>query len=113
MLGSTEISVSDQNSSVIIESLFNAYYNNPKLLHNGTKRKIYNDFIKYQGIDNIVDLVEGSPNAVRKEFDCIFKAIDKEYKLKQKILIRDICDYISGMTDSYAIIEYNKICKSL
>ena len=25
----------------------------------------------------------------------------------------DICDYISGMTDSYAIIEYNKICKSL
>lgn len=113
VLGSTEISVSDQNSSVIIESLFNAYYNNPKLLHNGTKRKIYNDFIKYQGIDNVVDLVEGSPNAVRKEFDCILKAIDKEYKLKQKILIRDICDYISGMTDSYAIIEYNKICKSL
>ncbi len=113
VLGSTEVSVSDQSSAVIVESLFNAYYNNPRLLHNGTKRKIYNDFIKTDGIENIIDLVDGSPSAVRKEFDYIHKEIDEEYKLKKKILVRDICDYISGMTDSYAIIEYNKVCKSL
>ena len=32
-----------------------------------------------------------------------------EYRMKRKILVRNICDFISGMTDSYAKAEYEKI----
>ena len=32
-----------------------------------------------------------------------------EYVEKRKILYRAICDFISGMTDSYAINEYRKL----
>lgn len=35
----------------------------------------------------------------------------KEYVYKRRILVRAICDYIAGMTDSYAISEYGKIVK--
>ena len=116
VLNSTEVSVSDQNASVIIKSLFDAYYENPRLLHNGTKEKIYNDFIRSKNangqIKNIIDLVNGSSNAIKDEFNRIKKHEDDEYTVKHRILVRDICDYIAGMTDSYAIAEYNKICKS-
>lgn len=117
VLNSTEVSVSDQNASVIIKSLFEAYYENPRLLHNGTKEKIYHDFLQIKNstnlIKNIIDLVNGSSYAIEDEFECIKKHSDDEYMAKHKILVRDICDYIAGMTDSYAIAEYNKICKSL
>lgn len=113
VLNSTEVSISDQNASVIIKSLFETYYGNPRLLHNGTKRRIYNDFINDKNITDIIDLVEGSPKAVEEEFNSIKGKSTKEYRLKNKILVRDICDYISGMTDNYAVTEYNKICKSI
>lgn len=35
----------------------------------------------------------------------------KEYVYKRRMLVRAICDYISGMTDSYVINEYGKIVK--
>ena len=35
----------------------------------------------------------------------------EEYLNKRKVLIRAICDYIAGMTDSYAKTEYSKIVK--
>lgn len=116
VLNSTEVSVSDQNASVIVKSLFEAYYENPRLLHNGTKEKIYHDFIRMKNstgqIKNIIDLVNGSSYAIKDEFKRIKEHRDDEYIAKHKILVRNICDYIAGMTDSYAIAEYNKICKS-
>lgn len=36
-----------------------------------------------------------------------------EYLMKRKILVRCICDFISGMTDTYATNEYNRIVKQL
>lgn len=115
VLNSTEVSVSDQNASVIVSSLFEAYYENPRLLHNGTKEKIYREFIKIKNttgdINNIIDLVNGSSYAIKDEFENIKKHSDYEYMVKHKVLVRSICDYIAGMTDSYAVSEYNKICK--
>ena len=116
VLNSNEVSISDQNASVVVESLFNAYYDNPKLLHKGTKRKIYKDFINSKDdIHNIIDLIDGSQNAIKLEFAniCNADADSDEYKKKQKILVRDICDYISGMTDTYANAQYEKICKTI
>lgn len=34
---------------------------------------------------------------------------DIEYWNKRRILVRNIVDYIAGMTDSYAINEFNSI----
>lgn len=34
-----------------------------------------------------------------------------EYKEKRRVLVRTICDFISGMTDTYATNEYNRIIK--
>lgn len=121
VLNSNEVSISDQNSSVIVHALFDVYYNNPWLLHTGTKRKILKDFINSKvKINDIVDLVEGSQSAIKKEFKKITGAIalgDKdsayEYELKRKILVRDICDYIAGMTDTYAKNQYEEICRIL
>ncbi len=121
VVGSNEVSISDQNASIVIESLFNAYYCNPQLLHDGTKRKIHRDFIALSGkINNSIDFVDGSQNAIRMELDNIKNAycleeptFSEEYKLKQKILVRDICDYIAGMTDTYANTQYTKICKTV
>lgn len=120
VLNSNEVSISDQNSSVIIQSLFNAYYDNPWLLHTGTKRKIMKDFINSKDkINDVIDLNEGSQNAIRQEYNNIHKAdeldedLAHEYKLKRKILVRDICDYIAGMTDTYANAQYEKICRIL
>lgn len=116
VLNSNEVSISDQNASIVVQSLFNAYYDNPKLLHEGTKRKIYNDFINSkEDIHDIIDLVEGSQNAIKLEFNyiCDLDNSSDEYKKKQKILVRDICDYISGMTDTYANAQYEKICKTI
>lgn len=116
VINSGEVSVSDQNASVIVKSLFETYYENPRLLHNGTREKIYHDFIRIKNstgqIENIVDLVNGSSSIIKDEFKLIKNHNNDEYKVKHKILVRDICDYIAGMTDSYAIAEYNKICKS-
>lgn len=116
VLNSTEVSVSDQNASNIIKSLFKAYYKNPRLLHKGTKEKIYNDFMRIKNstgqINNIIDLVNSSTYAIKDEFKRIKEHSDDEYLEKHKILVRNICDYIAGMTDSYAVAEYNKICKS-
>ena len=121
VLNSNEVSISDQNSSVVVHALFDAYYNNPWLLHTGTKRKILKDFINSkEKINDIVDLVEGSQSVIKKEFQKITGAVDLddndsvcEYELKRKILVRDICDYIGGMTDTYANTQYEKICGTL
>lgn len=144
IITSNEVSTTDQNSKLIIEALFKAYLNDPKLLHTGTKKRIYADFFnKYdKGIKNLIPLTESNYKALTKEFDNIIacdpdilkqkkakeqekgetekentdssnnediKEPTEEYKLKYKILLRNICDFIAGMTDTYALNEYKKI----
>lgn len=121
VLNSNEVSASDDNAKTIIKSLFEKYYSNPRLLHIGTKNRLYIDFINEKNtselINDIIDFKEGNTESIKNEFSKIVLHSDEdddyEYFLKKKILIRTICDYISGMTDSYAMEEYNKICKSI
>ena len=37
--------------------------------------------------------------------------VTKEYYEKRCVLVRIICDFIAGMTDTYASNEYNRIVK--
>ena len=102
-------------AEMIIEKLFSAYYNNPKLLHRGTLRKFY--IAMRQSTNQVIDFNDGSRDEVDKEIKRILDTNLSEmtpeeqgiYRLKKKLLVRTIADYISGMTDSYAINEYHSL----
>ncbi len=121
VINNSEVSLFDSNAATIVRSLFKAYYNNPRLLHKGTQRRIYID-IRKKGLNNVIDFEYGNHKIIKKEFDLITKDdlekiknsnIKEEYKLKRWVLVRNICDFISGMTDTYAINEYNRIAKNI
>lgn len=114
VINSLEVTKFDNKADLIIRFLFEAYYNNPKLLHKGTLIRIYRDIKKIS--DNVIDFINGNPKLIADEFRQIcFKDLseepDEEYINKRKILVRNITDYISGMTDNYALNEYNSIYK--
>lgn len=119
VIADSEVAKFDYNANVIIKKLFESYYKNPKLLHSGTLRKIYVDSLLNNniGADSAIDLLNGNIDIVRQEIKKITTTpitdlADDEQKVlfeKRKILIRNIVDYIAGMTDSYAMKEYHKI----
>ena len=120
VINSNEIALFDSNADTIITGLFKAYYNNPRLLHSGTLKRITNELKKMT--NNVIDFQNSNYEVVQQEFDLIVHqdlensfAISlskkEEYLNKRKVLIRAICDYIAGMTDSYAKTEYSKIVK--
>lgn len=115
IITSNEVSTTDQNARSIISALFHTYLDNPKLLHNGTKRRIYADFANQyhkKNIKNLIPLTGSSDKALTKEFNKIKQHCDEEYTLKYRILLRNICDFIAGMTDTYALNEYKRICQN-
>lgn len=120
VINSPEVSLFDSNAATIVSGLFKAYYDNPRLLHKGTKRRLYIDMRKVS--QNVIDFEFGNHAIIEKEFNLIaHKDLEElqgedeekfeEYRQKRQILIRGICDFISGMTDTYAINEYNRIIK--
>ncbi len=121
VINSPEVSLFDSNGSTIVAGLFKAYYRNPRLIHRGTQRRIYAETRLHT--KNVVDFELGDHNVIRDEIHKITMAdlsddsddltpeLKEEYKLKRKILVRNICDYIAGMTDTYAINEYRRIEK--
>ncbi len=123
VINSSEVSLFDNNGVTIVTSLFKAYYNNPRLIHKGTQRRIYAETRRYT--QNVVDFELGNHDVICDEIQKITAAdlsdeneelsseLKEEYKQKRKILVRNICDYISGMTDTYAINEYRRIEKQL
>lgn len=115
VIANSEVSLFDYNGSTIVKNLFCSYYNNPRLLHKGTLRKIYIDQLKCDNPEvagNAIDWANGNISVVTQEINKIHELsenIDSEYFIKKKILIRNIVDYISGMTDSYACHEYERL----
>lgn len=115
VIANSEVSLFDYNGSTIVRSLFYSYYNNPRLLHRGTLRKIYIDQLKCDNPEvsgNAIDWANGNINVVMQEIKKVHELsdnTDNEYFIKKKILIRNIVDYISGMTDSYACHEYERL----
>lgn len=94
----------DSKAEYIIKKLFKAYLTNPQQLPDQTIVAIINAYDK--------DLIkESEPFVVKK---CIArgelkdKFAKRDDKLKQ-VMLRVICDYIAGMTDNYAIRQYEKL----
>jgi len=127
-----EVARADYNASMIVQELFAKYYKNPRLLHSGTVHKIFVETLKHtnRAVSNsAIYLSDGSIDLVNKEIEEItsqdldenlilehLQNIDnscgeKDIVLfeKRRILIRAITDYIAGMTDGYALEEYQKL----
>lgn len=118
VISSTEVARFDNRGRIIVEALFRAYYNNPRILHKGTLKRMYIEMREHADKVNVIDFIEGDRDEVNKEIKKIvdrdLSQIDnpeekKEYLYKKKVLVRAIADYISGMTDSYAVNEYNSL----
>ncbi|SHI10344.1 dGTPase [Sporobacter termitidis DSM 10068] len=116
VINSAEVSLFDSNGASIVESLFTSYYNNPRLLHRGTLHRIMQDFRKIT--KNVIDFEESDPSIIELEWKKIATATageedddlaENEYLEKNKLLVGNIADFIAGMTDSYAMNEYNRI----
>lgn len=127
-----EVARADYNASMIVQKLFANYYKNPRLLHSGTVHKIFLETLKHnnQEVSNsAVNLSDGSIKLVNNEIEeitskpldenLILEYLEGDKKLytqrdivifeKRRILVRSITDYIAGMTDGYALEEYEKL----
>ena len=154
VINSPEVAAFDDKARRIVSQLFNLYYDNPRLLHEGTLQRVYIKMRQQTG--NTIHFQEGDIGLVNEEWARI-KSPDKaarlrdlrelfpgedlsiyqdvsdflarldpggqdfqqvqaymlrcreEYTEKKNILVRAICDFISGMTDTYAVNEYRKL----
>lgn len=82
VINSSEVALFDSNAETIVKGLFKAYYNNPKLLHKGTLRRMYIEMRKYT--TNVVDFETGNHIAVKEELSRITKTIVRNSKVKHK-----------------------------
>lgn len=127
-----EVARADYNASMIVQELFAKYYKNPRLLHSGTVHKIFLETLKHPNREvsnSAIYLSDASIELVNNEIEeMTSKELDealilgylenKDYTRgerdivifeKRRILIRAITDYIAGMTDGYALEEYEKL----
>ncbi len=126
-----EVARADYNANVIVSKLFEKYYHNPRLLHSGTIHKIFIETLKHENkavSNSAINLNDGSIKLVNEEIKeitnddidesiilCYLDSQNSEFDKnivifeKRKILIRAIVDYIAGMTDGYAMEEYEKL----
>ncbi|EIW15715.1 MULTISPECIES: deoxyguanosinetriphosphate triphosphohydrolase [Pelosinus] len=121
VVNSHEVARFDDKAKRIITKLFEVYYKNPKLLPDGTLIRIYKEIKKVS--DNVIDFRNGDPKLISREMDsiCFAELFDKqgnenkelsEFLVKRKILVRNITDYLAGMTDNFATNEYNRLFES-
>lgn len=120
VIANSEVTRFDHNARTIIKKLFENYYKNPKLLHAGTLRRIYIDTLLHEEPsvrDSAIDLQNGNIDISHQEIREITQTeisnpkdeVQHVILEKRKILVRNIADYIAGMTDSYAVREYHKL----
>lgn len=117
-----EVARADYNAEVVVKTLFQKYYENPRLLHTGTLQKKFHDTLMHKNTDvsnSAVCLNDCSVSLANAEIEEMAlkplelpndTEVQKTIRLeKRKILIRNIVDFIAGMTDGYALQEYEKI----
>lgn len=115
VINNSEVACFDNKASMIVEGLYKAYYNNPKLLYRSTLNRIFREIVAIT--PNAYHFIISDRKVMAEEINRIKnpklvennKELFEEYKEKQKVYVRAITDFIAGMTDSFAINEYNRI----
>lgn len=89
VVSSQEVSQLDSKAKYLIKQIFKAYYKDPRQLPDYT----LNRYFAYKGRSLDRTTISNNNNKLQ---------LDPEF-------LRIICDHIAGMTDVYAIQEYNKL----
>ncbi len=92
IIHSHRVSQHDGRANLVLVTLFSAYYRNPRLLPDDV-------LLRYRDLAGIAYLR-----------DIPLKRIDAEIAgsyHKKPLFLRSIADYLAGMTDSYALAEYD------
>lgn len=106
-----DVQRSDSKGKYIIKNLFEAYYTNPQQLPDSALRNLYKLLLDnhYQFVAT-EDYFRINSAELRKAIYEAVTAIRKNKEIVFDIMImRSICDYIAGMTDNFAISEYEKL----
>lgn len=111
VLSSYDIQTADAKGKYIIKKIFQAYYTTPQQLPNHC---VYDFLSTYKPTDysetEILKITRSDGiGKIRNIFSEIIKNLkDDDYKAKL-ILMRVICDFIAGMTDSFAQKTYENL----
>lgn len=132
ILKSYEAQRMDALGSYVITKLFEAYTYNPQQLRNKTIKKLYENIYntketleyvvnsnikeleKYRNLIKEIKPTEDCDNGTFREVISKFhyQVIDSNTIIEniyKHLLLRTICDYIAGMTDTYAINEHKEL----
>ncbi|MBP3380652.1 MAG: dNTP triphosphohydrolase [Ruminococcus sp.] len=102
-----DVQRSDSKGKYIIKNLFEAYYTNPQQLPDTVIRNTYRTF--HMGETADIDYM-GDIGEIRHKFESDITSYRRDgLNSKDICLMRMICDYIAGMTDNFAINEYEKL----
>lgn len=106
VLNSFEVQRMDGKGAFIIRKLFRAYLANPQQLPDDVILQIYSDC---QGSPIQINSIED----FKKEVGEKRNQLDRDKSTNENdflnCLCRNICDFIAGMTDNYALEEYKKL----
>nr|DAY66305.1 MAG TPA: deoxyguanosinetriphosphate triphosphohydrolase-like protein [Caudoviricetes sp.] len=111
VLSSYDIQSADAKGKYVIRKLFQAYYHSPQQLPNHCVLEFliaYDPTVYSQKILLQTAKVEGI-GKIRDNFSSIIKKLRTDQKKELLILMRVICDYIAGMTDTYAQKAYEDL----
>ena len=122
VINTFDVQRSDSKGKYIIKNLFEAYNTNPQQLPDSALKNLYKilkadgfDFTDHSIIDNNQEFFNIESDELR---DVINDAVSRirfedpktgKDKRRDILIMRIICDYIAGMTDSFAISEYEKL----
>ena len=111
VLSSYDIQSAAAKGKYVIRKLFQAYYHSPQQLPNHCVFEFliaYGPTVYSQKILLQTAKVEGI-GKIRDNFSSIIKKLRTDQKKERLILMRIICDYIAGMTDTYAQKAYEDL----
>ncbi|RLC36548.1 hypothetical protein DRH29_04350, partial [candidate division Kazan bacterium] len=104
ILNSFEVQRMDGKGRFIIRRLFKAYLKNPRQLHDSTINyvfRIYDHYHEYWPTAN-----PSETGKMRAQIDNLESRADERFQIS---LLRGICDHVAGMTDTFALSEYERL----
>ena len=106
-----DVQRTDSKGKYIIKNLFEAYYTNPQQLPDSALKNLYKALQADKYNFNITDeYYKIDSSKLRIAIKTAVSDIRKKHDIAKDIwIMRIICDYIAGMTDSFAINEYEKL----
>lgn len=110
VLASYDIQRADARGKYIIKKLFQAFYTTPQQLPNHAIIEFMlsaGEFKSYSAVQ--IQVQKNGMGHIRSQFEKYYKGFVVNEQQLQIKLMRVICDYIAGMTDTYALTMYREL----